>query len=168
MSHLLLIIVWRFVPLHMKVGCCKIGQQGSKSILLYVDSEVYGSPVLLNHFSSSTVSTFFFFFFMKEGWWRIDVLVNINTALASITKPWAINTEEWSQPSIRFRGGHHNHQPPHTHPFPCSSLMPFWNLIPYSALPSRLSHFLTTSSTIPHSLSVTNQQFPTSYWVALD
>lgn len=59
------------------------------------------------------------FFPMKEGWWRIDVLVNINTALASITKPSAINTEEWTQLGIRFSGGHYNHQATRTHFSPC-------------------------------------------------
>lgn len=44
------------------------------------------------------------------------MLVNINTALASITKPSAINTEEWSQLGIGFNWGHYNCQAP-PHPF---------------------------------------------------
>lgn len=105
---------------------------------------------------------------MEVGWWRIDVLVNINTALAGITKPWAINTEEWSQSGMRFRGGHHNHQPPHTHLFPCSFLTSFWNSfhnrrsliapiapIPPVPFPCYLFPFsVTTSSFPPHTDSL--------------
>lgn len=43
------------------------------------------------------------------------MLVNINTALADITKPSAINTEEWPQLGIRFNGGHCN-RPASPHP----------------------------------------------------
>lgn len=92
-------------------------------------------------------------FFMKEGWWRIDVLVNINTALSSITKPSAINTEEWSRPSIRFSGGHYSHQPPHTHLLSCASFGLFLKInsiigypshpyCPVSLLPRHNSFFL--------------------------
>lgn len=88
--------IWRWIT----AECCSI----SKGMLLYMTTR-FMAP--LRCLTTSPPPPLFSW----EGWWRIDVLVNINTALASITKPSAINTEEWSQLGIRFNGGHQ--APPH-------------------------------------------------------
>lgn len=111
-SHLLAFLTaWRFVDFHIKVGCNKVGQQKNKKKKKDALPKSFASPSA----GLCNCKTISLSFFMKGRWWRIEVLVNINTALASITKPWAINTEEWLQPSMRFRGGHCC-PPPAPHP----------------------------------------------------
>lgn len=83
------------------------------------------------------------------------MLVNINTALASITKPSAINTEEWSQLGIRFNWGQQNHQAP---PRPFFSVFLLCSVLKMNFIISAsvllafhacLSHFLYTSHIPP-------------------
>lgn len=99
LSHLLaLFIAWRFVDFHIKVGCCKVGRQKKRAS---VDRQKRFMSPSVGLCCSSAISLWSF---VKEGWWRIDALVNINTALASVTKPSAINTEEWLQPEQGSEG----------------------------------------------------------------
>lgn len=127
LSHLLAFLTaWRFVDFHIKVGCYKVGHQKKKKQSMHCPKALLLFTAALCNCATISPS-----FFMKDRWWRIDVLVNINTALASITKPWAINTEEWLQPSIRFRGGHCNHPLPLIHPFTCSSWSHLWVIYHY-------------------------------------
>lgn len=91
---------WDFAPLHMKSRFCKMELSTSAPQNVTVG---FMAPLCCSATSPPPLS-------QKRGWWRIVLVLNINTALASITKASAINTEEWSQPGLKFNRGHSNHQ----------------------------------------------------------